>query len=686
VPASFNSIYVLSHDEPGDGGAAIWIRKGLDMPSHAARMQDAAGQWWELSTNQILNAKMLGAKGDADAAGNSPSEADDTGVIDTLLGLADEVYLPRGYYRVSRLMGGFLPTGKHLIGPGIAVSAAEPLEFNTRYYGDTLVAGTKDGRRLPVPPHGGFLIGGSGPTPEGTILRASNEGVNEFMPTRPVQAMQLQVYSNALQGDGTLNIGETATFTVAGKQKQMFVNDVIWLGGARYRISGITFEETDPVKHTFVTHLAIGLFDSTPLPSDTTLHYWLMYQHAEYTGSLDASGNFVPESGDKFEYWVASYDHNIIWQDPNNNGIEARFQATVTFTDTVPTGLNITNGPTGPIANMRIVHRWATGEDYISLFKIQGGAFDKEMIVAHYIRPDFAAMRIGATGQGTDDYVDYPDYHVLGEQVAGEPAYRGETNQTGEGFTYLTFRNGHVGVHERDPKVALHVSRHFDGVPAENGAIEKELATFKAVFGGAYIDEGETREDAEAVGRRLSVVVRNNFRAPGLQGYGPGTGAQAICIQPKDDAQSRCHFGSWDAVPDPYRFQFTGGVRCLTGLQTASVQVSFTNGEYSLSAATASVTVTAASPSDQILLPVAEQAGTPGAVPGHVVRVYAAVACKITTMDTSHRLNDKVVGSPRKALSLQAGAQYVCEYVANGQWLIRGFSETGGVLSPLSPD
>lgn len=494
---------------------------------------------------------MLGAKGDSDIEGTSGT--DDTDAIENLLSFSQDIYLPDGYYRISSLLGGGVnfTAAYRLRGPGVIVASSS---FQTPFYGTTVSAGTKLETSRPVMPHGGFLVGGSGPTREGTMIKSANEGIINYIPTRWTVPVQFQLFTGAAQGECSLD-GDQLTgtlFTTIPAALKIYPNDIIWLKSKKFRIASIdgTPGSGSLTLKTYDGSTWVDL-DNDPLP----MFFWIMYQHAEHFGHYTHSTKtFTVDGGDPISNWAD--DHNLII-----GGI--RYEVTVdkeAGTFTISTG----PGPGMDLSDQTAVHRWYSGEEYLSILRLQAAWNQHEMGVTHFVRPDFAGCRVGiGVGDYDSQYAYYLPYHMLGEEVDDQPAYDVDTNMLGEGYTYMTFKNGHVGIHEREPECALHLTRHFVGTQGSDDT-QKTLAQFKATYGQGGSESA--MQDAENNARKVSIVSRNNWRAPAIQGYDHDSYPLQICIQPEPETgngspKSRCHFGDWGPVADPFRFQFTGDVK-----------------------------------------------------------------------------------------------------------------------------
>ncbi|MCA9278473.1 MAG: tail fiber domain-containing protein [Phycisphaeraceae bacterium] len=587
-------VRVLGYYEAGDGGAALWKYFGASAPtSHNAYVSTTDSMmdphYFELASGQFINAKMFGATGDG--------TSDDTTAVNKLLSYTDELYFSKGIYVVTGLSNYHF--GKRLWGPGV-VRATNT--WQTEYFGNTSAIGTKDGRAYPIDTHGGLIIGGSGPTPNGVLLRASNEGIAEAMCTRTGGTTQLQIYTNAVRGWGTRDTSNTSKLNLESStagypnlNDHVYPQDYIWIrnrhtqidpslssetevdaSNGLYRIASIsTSDPSITVKHTSGTTTPV-LFPSTDPSNNHKGMYWTSYFHAEFIGNYVPTGGnngvFTRSSGDLLENW--GHDHNVII-----NG--TRYEVT----NVTSTTLEIANGPTSSMNDISVTFRWMDGEEYLSLLRQQAGSANIEMIMSNFLRPDFAGMRIGATGAGSNDYNYYLDYHILGEAASDDPfdfySDYAETNMHGQRFTYMTFKDSHVGIHNRNPKAPLHIKRYYEGIQG-NDDIRKELARFDVqyepgVYSQSEEEEGPT-EPNPAGERKLAIVTRNNFLAPGIQGSHPGadptTSGVQICLQPDD---GDIHFGSWDEVSSGYRFEFAGDVK-IDGNLTATGVYATTGG------------------------------------------------------------------------------------------------------------
>lgn len=461
---------------------------------------------------------------------------DDTAALNAALSFSNDVFLPIGTYTVTSLSN--FAFGKRFTGPGIIRATAE---FQTPYFGGTITAGSKIGNTVPVAQHGGFLVGGAGPTKNGVFLKTQNEGILDIIPSRDGVPLELQLYSNALQGYGdftgtTLNaISRNGSFSAAS-----YPNDIVWIGPIEYRIDSITGAGTIVIKNLDGS--------AASSPADTSQTFWTMYHHAEHVMNL-SGGVLTWVSGDDIQSWGG--DHNVVI-----NG--ARYE--VLAIDSTAKTYTVVSPPANA-TNITVLHRWITTEDYISIFRLQtlrsGG---KEMTLSMFVRPDFAGMRIGDSGSGNDAYSYIQPFAFLTGRSADREQISGEDNMTGEGYTALYIGGqgtnvGKVGIGNRNPLTPLDVKWSFkEAAGADNTT--KEIAAFRSAWRGS--DEN-----------RVGVIKKNNGRPGGFQAYDSGTIPQTLSLQPVGGSMI---VGSWDEVSASAIMQVDSTTKGVLGPRMTTTQ------------------------------------------------------------------------------------------------------------------
>lgn len=584
------------------GGAAQWQKYGPNPPAHGATFMASdvgidppTNSYWVLVPGPIVSAKMLGAKGNSDAEGLSGD--DDEAILNALLSFTDSLFLPPGFYKVADgFLNGYQSRRRKLWGPGIVVATGNP---NFNFYGNMVSAGVKQTSGN-LQANGGFLVGGAGPTPEGVMLRTQEEGILDAIPTRPGSPLELQLYTNLNHGTAVIDEGENSptgvksrvtTVAISGQfttlsppvppatgnvfTKLVFDNDLVWINRVRYRIQNIDvatqFPPTIPSIVFYLKNSDSSELTVSPVSNNNKVMYWTGYRHHEYIGDYNHTNKtFAWKAGDKFFGGV----HGLPLDDPNLIIDGVRYE--IESIDEEQRLIVLATGPAASATGVTAVHREWSSEDYCVLFRMQASwAGANEMIVAHFARPDFAGMRVGATDSETQ-HEYFLDYHFIGESPTIHPDPWGlnaptnirDHNVEGEAFTYLTLREGNVGIHEREPIAALHVTRFYDNYSQGPGDHRVPLAAFGAAFYDPDAEsEGEsttlTRDEAWLqYGRRLEITARNNWMPPGLQAYSAGTTPLQLCLQPEVGSQSKIHFGDWAIIASqPERFRFTGSVK-----------------------------------------------------------------------------------------------------------------------------
>lgn len=569
IPTGTDSIFVLGYAEPGDGGAAIWTRVGPTQPpgDPSLSWQDdmGTGDWWILSPHQVVNPKMIGAKGNSNPTGSSGD--DDQPYIEALFNYPKndpndpdepdpvrQVYLLPGFYRVVDLD---VPIDKSVMGPGVVVPLDQTDE--SRQWGATLKAGIKAPEAKNPEAHGGFLIGGAGLTPEGTYLQASGEGLVEFFPSRWGQPMQFQIWGDSAQGFGEVT-GTAFHIDAPGTNHfDLYPGDPIWIASHPTHIASVSDNNN-------------VVLDDAPPGGDGDYCYWISFVYAEHIGVYNPLNKTITRTGGDVVQ-DAGKEHNIIYAGLRHEVMSIDTTAgTIELTDPLP---GLWPGPT----EIRFIHRWRSGTDHLTYLTMQaarGHGF--EMNITYYCRPDSAGIRVfRSTNTVNAEYGYYLPYNILGEPASddpyGAPSYGDMfTNPYGY-WNYMTFQHGNVGIHMRDPVSALHVRRNFNlkyDVPV-NQEETRELGRFEVA--DALDENNDPVADPDSFSRRLSILSRNNQRGLALQGYGPGMGnnPNQICIQPNSNPNSKCHFGSWDEVPSPYRFRIAGNTQFSAGVNLANI-------------------------------------------------------------------------------------------------------------------
>lgn len=567
ISSNFDSIYVLGFASPGDGGAAIWNREGATDPQLGdLQFEDAANEFWVLSPDQVINPKMIGATSGSDASwGTSGDNIKQK--IEALFAYEsiNEIYLPFGYYRIEDLN---VAVGQRLYGPGIIV----PLEQGDReqQYGATIAAGIKGPAAIKAAHHGGLLIGGAGDTPEGTYLQASQEGIVEFFPSRLGQPVQFQLWGNSQQGWGTVT-HQSDPFAVVfeitepeNNAYDVFDNDLISIGnrdmgGRRLRIKKVENQEKFTLMREDETTF---LEEDDDVPAvGTNYYFWLTYLHAEHTGDI-TSGLFTRKSGDLIEKWAGLTDNNLIV-----NG--ERYEVDEDSIDIDLGTMDLLNPP-ADLTDTTVTHRWTSQRNSLVWLTLQAARGAKgEMNITYYVRHDSAGIRIFGTNDDDGRFYHLP-YHIIGEAPADDPYTNSGNTFVHPRYAYMSYDKGNVGIHKRDPAIPLHLKRYYDA--EHNGMTEahKEVATFETAYAGDGQGGRILIDQADLLATRLSIVSKNNGRAPAIQGMDEKALDQAtpvqICIQPEEAAASSCHFGSWAQVPAGFRFKFTGNTQFAYGV------------------------------------------------------------------------------------------------------------------------
>jgi len=116
IASQYKFIQTGGYAAAGDGGGSLYKRASSE-PSHAGKIQDGGGGWWEIFETDV-NVKAFGATGDG--------ATDDTAAIQAALNYASgltygTVYLPKGTYLISG-SGITVPIGVSLRGKSMASS------------------------------------------------------------------------------------------------------------------------------------------------------------------------------------------------------------------------------------------------------------------------------------------------------------------------------------------------------------------------------------------------------------------------------------------------------------------------------------------------------------------------------------------------------------------------------------
>lgn len=98
IEAEVLAVCTAGYHEPGDGGAALYLRVATE-PSHLGKVQSVDGAWWELARNQKIYPEMFGARGDYDPTTGSGS--DDAPAINQALAFAGRAFLWRKAYKIG---------------------------------------------------------------------------------------------------------------------------------------------------------------------------------------------------------------------------------------------------------------------------------------------------------------------------------------------------------------------------------------------------------------------------------------------------------------------------------------------------------------------------------------------------------------------------------------------------------
>jgi hypothetical protein len=96
VAAGIQKIQTTGYAAALDGGAAVWERVGSE-PSHPGKRQSADTAWWELSPQDRVDARQLGAVGD-DSTDNATALQN---WLDAAAALDVEAWLPAGIFRTA---------------------------------------------------------------------------------------------------------------------------------------------------------------------------------------------------------------------------------------------------------------------------------------------------------------------------------------------------------------------------------------------------------------------------------------------------------------------------------------------------------------------------------------------------------------------------------------------------------
>lgn len=175
IPAPILSVRTTGFADIGDGGGELYKRVESE-PSHAGKFQSDDGAWWEIAPAGAVNARSLGAKGDAVRDGGGVwTGTDDTASLKDWESVGHALGIPR-----------YLPRGNYIITDEIVDGVQRD---DVLIYGDGAAS-------VIIPKH-------------------PNSKVWHYLGGRDSHtAANIYLTSSAAQGSGTLEINSTSTLSV----------------------------------------------------------------------------------------------------------------------------------------------------------------------------------------------------------------------------------------------------------------------------------------------------------------------------------------------------------------------------------------------------------------------------------------------------------------------------------------
>jgi hypothetical protein len=467
------NIPTSGYDNSGDGGNGSWKQNGItgQTPSQSpaqlgdALLNDGNGNQWELVADKLATIMSVGAS-------ELSSEADNTLSIQALINSGyKEIYRNDGVFNVTSLT---YDSSVSLVGPGKIIPSSE---FQTDQYGGIARAGTKIGNTEPLDKHGGFLVGGEGPTPEGVLLKSQYNASMDIISSRESNPLEVQLYPNASTGVVTGNGTGRVVFSkgFSGDLSNVYADDIFWVEGIEYKVA------TKVDSNTIDLLNLPGLGAATIPVGDFSSSY--IYITVDCT--VDISGvNITRVDGEAFQSWGG--DHNVVI-----DGV--RYDATVNSADSI----TLSSAPPAATGKSAIF-KWLSDENFIEIFRLQrllGQGTEETLSLS--ARPDMYKLRMGRTADGIGRY---SPLNIEGPAIENHPF----PNNPDATYWATLGVNGFIGFHQPDPLAPLHLTRRHTGT---QGADDTTI----------QIDIVEGLFDTDGSVRSIVTRQRNDFSAPYLQ-------------------------------------------------------------------------------------------------------------------------------------------------------------------------
>jgi hypothetical protein len=464
----------------GDGGKGSWKcieNTGAGTPSQSpaqlgdALFNDGSGNQWALA---FTNAPTISSVG----ASPSASEAENTLAIQALINSgAKEIYRNEGTFNVTSLT---YDSSVSFTGSGVIIPSSE---FQTDQYGGIARAGVKIGNTEPLDKHGGFVIGGEGPTEFGPMLKSQYNASLDVISSRESNPLEMQLYPNAstgvITGDGSGRIVFSKGFN--GSLSNVKVDDVFWVEGLEYQVANIVDDNTiDLLSLPGLGAASISVGDHSS-----------SYIYITIDTTVNITGTAVSRvSGESFQSWGS--DHNLVI-----DGV--RYSATVTDSD------NLVLAPApGDSTGKASVFKWLSDEKFVEILRLQrllGQGTEETLSLS--ARPDMYKLRIGRTADGIGRY---SPLNFEGPAIENHPF----PNNDDATFWVTYAENGFIGYHQPAPLAPNHLTRRHTGT---QGADDTTI----------IIDIVEGLFDTAGSVRSLVTKQRNDFDAPYLQATSGGS-------------------------------------------------------------------------------------------------------------------------------------------------------------------
>jgi hypothetical protein len=376
--------------------------------------------------NEFVSVKGYGAIGDG--------LIDDTNAIQSAIDSgAKHIYLPVGNYLVTKLDYSFDVT---FFGSGKIFPTSE---HQTSQYGSIHRAGVKSGHTRPLDKHGGFLIGGEGPTEHGVLLKSQRVSSFDAISSREPNPIEFQLYPNSITGiivsDGTSTVNYLRGFS--GSFVNIYESDTFWVGEESYEV----------IKKASKTSLKL----SRNVPAyPKGISSFILYETSDVV--VNINDKLVTNvAGEVFR--APGNDHNLII-----NG--KRYDLKVISDSSGMLAENISNG-----INIKALFRRVLSENYIAIFRLQrlkGNGTEETLSIS--ARPNEYLVRVGRTADGIGRY---SPLRFKGAASGNDPFPKNEAPQT---MLFLG-SNGNNGIHTISPASSWEVRDLFD---VEQGGHSRE--------------------------------------------------------------------------------------------------------------------------------------------------------------------------------------------------------------------